>query len=214
MSEPSIRRARPDDADFLATVILSATRSHLPRGFFDLLVPDDDALRLAVIRALLVAEKPSWWHASLFWIAERDGRPGAALSGFDPRRLIAPDGAITEAVTTCGLDAKTLAAAFKNCEPMFECFMDPAPEAWVVESVATDPGARGGGLASSLVAHVLDEGRGAGHEIAQLALFIENTKAQRVYERAGFRITQEKRSPRFQAELGGPGIAQMTARLR
>jgi len=213
MTDRVIRRARPEDADFLATVILSATRSHLPRGFFDLLVPDD-ALRLDVIRALLVSEKPSWWHASLFWIAERDGRPGAALSGFDPKRLAPPDGAITEAVATCGLDAKALAAAFANCEPMFECFLDPAPGAWVVESVATDPGARGGGLASALVAHVLAEGRDAGHEVAQLALFIGNAPAQRVYERHGFAITQEKRSPRFEAVLGGPGIAQMTARLR
>ena len=96
---------------------------------------------------------------------------------------------------------------------MFECFHDAAPGAWIVESVATHPTARGKGLAAALVDHVLDEGRGAGHAIAQLNLFIGNTPAQRVYERAGFAITAEKRSANFEGVLGGPGVAQMTARL-
>jgi hypothetical protein len=58
------------------------------------------------------------------------------------------------------------------------------------------------------------EGRAGGYAIAQLNLFIGNTPAQRVYERAGFAITAEKRSANFEAVLGGPGVAQMTAPLR
>jgi translation initiation factor 4G len=210
---PTIRRARPDDVEFLVWVTMAATRSHLPRGFWDLLEPDREDDRHAVIRTLLHAEKPSWWHWKLFWIAEHDGRPGAALSGFDPNQLVSPNSAVPAAAAACGIDGDRLAGAFRRCEPIFECFHEPAPGAWVVESVATHPDARGRGLAAVLVDHVLQEGRAAGHAIAQLSLLIGNERAQRVYERAGFAITAEKRSPSFEAALGGPGIAQMTARL-
>jgi ribosomal protein S18 acetylase RimI-like enzyme len=41
---------------------------------------------------------------------------------------------------------------------------------------------------------------------------IGNTPAQRLYERHGFAISAEKRSPEFEAALGCPGIALMTCR--
>jgi hypothetical protein len=87
MHRAAIRRARPDDADFLAWVVLASARSHRPRGSWDLFVPEGEAERLAFAKALLLDAPPSWWHASLFWVAERDGAPAAALSGFDPAQL-------------------------------------------------------------------------------------------------------------------------------
>jgi ribosomal protein S18 acetylase RimI-like enzyme len=210
----AIRRARPDDARFLAWVILAATRSHRPRSFFDLLLPESDALRTGVIEELVLHEKPSWWHWSLFWIAEHESRPAAALSGFDPRLLTATNESVPAALAARGIDAEGQAARFAQCAPMFACFHHPAPGAWVVESVATRPEARGRGLAQALVDQVLAEGRDAGHEIAQLTILIGNIAAQRVYESRGFRINAEKRDPAFEAEIGSPGLAQMTCPLR
>lgn len=208
-----IRRAAPADARFLASVVLAATRSHRPRGFFDLLVPESEEERLGLVEQLVLSQKPSWWHASLFWIAERSGVPAAALSGFDPTRLAPANLAVPEAASARGLAGARLVAAFSRCAPMIECFHEPAPGAWIVESVATRPEARGAGLAHALVGHVLAEGRAAGHEIAQLTILIGNATAQRVYESLGFRITAEKRSAAFEAALGSPGLAQMTCRL-
>jgi hypothetical protein len=94
-----IRRAHPDDAPFLAWVVLASARSHLARGFWDLFVPEGEAERLALAEQLVLAEEPSWWHWSLFWIAEHGGRAGAALSGFDPTRLVAPNAAMPAAVS-------------------------------------------------------------------------------------------------------------------
>jgi ribosomal protein S18 acetylase RimI-like enzyme len=213
MNAPQIRRARPDDAAFLAWVVIASARSHLPRGFWDLFVPESEPEREAFATSLLLAEKPSWWHWSLFWIAERDGRPAAALSGFDPAGLVPANAAVPEAAAARGIQGARLAAAFERCQPMFACFHHPEPGAWIVESVATRPEARGAGLARALVEHVLAEGRGHGHAVAQLSLMIGNTAAQRVYERAGFAITAEKRDAGFEAALGCPGIAQMTRRL-
>jgi ribosomal protein S18 acetylase RimI-like enzyme len=208
-----IRRATPGDAPFLAWVVLAAARSHLPRGFWDLFVGDDEPRALALAEQLLRADTPSWWHWSLFWIAEHEGRPGAALSGFDPTRLAAPDAAVPAAAAAAGFDRAALAAAFARCAPMFGCFHEPEPEAWVVESVATRPEARGLGFGAALVARVLEEGRERGHVFAQLSLMIGNAPAQRLYERHGFAITAEKRSAAFEAALGCPGIARMSGRL-
>jgi translation initiation factor 4G len=213
MAEIAIRRARPEDAPFLAWAVLASARSHLPRGFWDLLIPESEQERLDFASALLLSEEPSWWHWSLFWIAERDGQPGAALSGFDPARVIAADEAVVLAAAACGFGRARLAAAFARCQPMFACLHEPEPGAWVVESVATRPEARGVGLASALVGRVLAEGRAGGHALAQLSLLIGNTPAQRVYERAGFRVTAEKRSAAFEGALGCPGIAVMSCRL-
>ena len=215
MSRPALelRRARPDDAGFLAWVVLAATRSHCPRGFFDLLVPESDSERLALIEELVLQEKPSWWHWSLFWIAARAGEPAAALAGFDPTRITSANLAVPEALATRGIGGARLAAAFARCAPIVGCFHDATPGAWIVESVATRPEARGAGLAGALLDHGLAEGRERGHALAQLTILIGNTPAQRVYESRGFRIAAEKRSAGFEAAIGAPGLAQMNCRL-
>ena len=210
----TIRRARPDDVRFLAWVILAATRSHRPRSFFDLLLLDSDEERTGLIEELVLQEKPSWWHWSLFWIALQGGEPAAALSGFDPQRLVAANDAVPAALAARGIGGERLAAGLARCAPMFTCFHQPTPGAWVVESVATRPEARGAGLAHALVDHVLAEGRDGGYETSQLTIMIGNTPAQRVYESRGFRINAEKRSADFEAVIGSPGLAQMTCRLR
>lgn len=213
MSDAKIRRATPEDARFLAWVTLAAARSHLPRGFWDLFVPESEEARTALVERLLLADEASWWHWSLFWIAERDGRPGAALAGFDPARLVPPNTAVLAAATASGIDREGLSEALKRCAPVFACFHEAAPGAWIVESVATRPEARGAGLGAALVAHVLAEGQGKGHSLAQLSLMIGNAPAQRLYARHGFAITAEKRDAGFEAALGGPGIAQMSCAL-
>jgi ribosomal protein S18 acetylase RimI-like enzyme len=219
MSEVAIRRARPEDAAFLAWAVLASARSHCPRGFWDLFLPDRveerdaEDERLAFARDLLLSREPSWWHWSRFWIAERERQPAATLSGFDPARVVAANLAVPEVAAARGIAGARLHEAFARCKPMFDCFHEPAPGAWVVESVATRPEARGAGLASALLAHVLAEGRAAGHRFAQLGLLIGNTAAQRVYERAGFAITAEKRSAALESAIGTPGLAQMTCPL-
>jgi ribosomal protein S18 acetylase RimI-like enzyme len=208
-----LRRARPDDAAFLAWVVLAATRSHCPRGFFDLLVPESEAERLALIEELVLQEKPSWWHWSLFWIATRAGDPAAALAGFDPTRIASAHLSVPEALAARDVRGERLAAGFARCAPLIACFHDAAPGAWIVESVATRPEARGAGLAGALLDHVLEEGRAGGYALAQLTILIGNAPAQRVYESRGFRIGAEKRSAAFETAIGAPGLAQMNCQL-
>jgi hypothetical protein len=76
---PTIRRALPENADFIAWTILAAQRGHLSRGWFDIALNRDEAGCLAFVRRIALAHTQSWWHVSQFWIAEADGMPAAAL---------------------------------------------------------------------------------------------------------------------------------------
>ena len=207
-----IRAARPEDVRFLAWAVVESARSHLPRGFWDLWIPSDDAKRLAFVEKLLVAERASIWHWTIFQVAEWDGR-AATLSGCDPSQLVSPDAAVGEEMAASGWSDAEGAAAVARATPVFGCTHETSPGAWLVESVATRPEARGLGLAAALVEHTLEEGRSRGHRQAQLSLMIGNTAAQRVYERAGFAITAEKRDSSFEAALGCPGLAKMSCAL-
>lgn len=212
MTDLVIRPARKDDAAFLAWAVIEAARSHRPRGFWDLWVPDGDA-RLAFVEQLLVAQSPSMFHWTVFHIAEWRGHPAATLSGCDPSLLAPADAAVGEGMVASGWSEAEGAAAIGRAKAFFGCMHETPPGAWLVESVATRPEARGQGLAAALIEHVLEGGCRSGHSEAKLSLMIGNTPAQRVYERAGFAITAEKRDAAFEAAIGCPGVAQMSCPL-
>jgi len=86
---------------------------------------------------------------------------------------------------------------------------DTPNDRWVVEYVAAKPDARGKGVAGRLLDAVLERGRTLGHKSAQISFLIGNTPAQRCYERAGFRVVDEKRHADFEAIFGRPGTARM-----
>ena len=73
----------PDDAEFLAWVMLSASRSHLTRGLWDLIIGADEAGCLEYLRRLALAEPRSLYHYESFLVAEVAGERAAALCGFE-----------------------------------------------------------------------------------------------------------------------------------
>jgi hypothetical protein len=112
-----IRAARPEDSRFLAWAVVESARSHLVRGFWDLWIPDDDARRTAFVEKLLLAERASLWHWTLFHIAEIDGEPAATLSGCDPTQLVIPDAAVGEVMAASGWSEAEGAAAVAGGAP-------------------------------------------------------------------------------------------------
>src|SRR5690348_15097254 len=83
MMGPEIRPAREEDAAFLAWVILTASRGHLQRGWFDIALSESEEGCLEFLKRLCVTRSPSWWHYSRFLVAEVAGQqPVAALSAF------------------------------------------------------------------------------------------------------------------------------------
>jgi ribosomal protein S18 acetylase RimI-like enzyme len=206
-----IRRGRADDADFLARVMMLASRGHLPRGVWDLIAGGSEQNCLDYLRRLALAEPVSLCHYSSFIVAEHEGRPAAALCGFDPRA--GGWEVLSEAMKNVqrekGWTPADEKASANRTASVWQCTFDTLEGAWVVESVATMPEFRRRGLVDSLVAEILEAGRARGHRIAQLTILIGNVAAQCAYEKAGFTVRDQKRHRDFEAALGAPGFMRM-----
>lgn len=211
----TIRQPGAHDAEFLAWVMLSASRAQLRRGVWELLTGMDEAGCLDYLRRLTVTEPHSLCHYSAFLIAEVEGEPAAALSRFDCRT----NGwaMVMQAMANVQRDLRwserDVAAANERIAPMQDCFLLDVGADLGVENVATRPEYRRRGLVRMLLREVLREGRERGSQLAQIITYIGNTDAQFAYERAGFTCLDEKRCPGMAAALGPPGLMRFTRKV-
>jgi translation initiation factor 4G len=209
-----IRRAQPHDAEFLAWAILTASRSHLEKGWFDLVLDRPEADCLEYLRRLAVTATPSWWHYSRFHIAEVDGQPAATLSAFragDGYPLSQP--AMVEVAQSLGLSEQEQATMAQRGSYLFTCVMESSDDLWTIENVATLPAHRRQRLAGVLIEHALDEGRQKGFAQAQITFLIGNDAAERTYAKAGFTFAGEKRHQDFAVAVGAPGLRRYVRQL-
>lgn len=208
----TLRDATSRDLELLAWVQVEAARSHRPLGFWDLAFPGLDEPRLELVARIADAPgSPSFAHRDGFIVAELDGRPVGALSGYDPK--IKKLGHFIRAMDTV-LEVEGWSEAHRTLIgtrllPILACLSDTPDDRWVVEWVALRPEARGQGLLAPLLDAILERGREAGFAKAQITYLIGNVAAKRGYERAGFVTVDEKRSPEFEAVIGAPGTARM-----
>lgn len=204
-----IRPARADDAGFLGWVIYSAARGHLDRGWFDVVLQRDKAFCVAYCAGLAGAEARSWWHWSLFTLAEVDGEPAAALCGFgDDSVYGASSDAMAEASRKMGLSEEENAHLWPRGSFILSC-TTAEPGAWTIENVATVPQQRGSGIAQALLRHEFDRARAAKHVRVQISYLIGNEAAERAYIKAGFRLAEEKTAPDFEIAIGSPGLRRL-----
>jgi ribosomal protein S18 acetylase RimI-like enzyme len=101
----------------------------------------------------------------------------------------------------------------KRAEHVLCCIPDNVPDAWIIDSVATLPAYRRKGIVDRLLTAILEKGRQKGFRRAQINLYIGNQPAQHAYEKHGFKITDQKCHPNFEAEIGSPGMACMLRNL-
>ena len=210
-----IRPARHDDAPLLAWVMLMAGRSHLERGIWDIIISQPEDKCLAVLEALALTEPRHMCYYTEFIVAEVDGHPVAALSGYDP----VTNGELTVgeplaiAAQKTGLTEADMELGREGLARFMTCHFDAYGGAWIVEHVATLPEFRRCGIISRLLQEILDKGRRQGFRVAQVSYYIGNTPAQRSYEKSGFKVFDEKRHPDFEAEIGCPGMMRLLCNL-
>jgi len=204
----TVRPATPDDGDFLGWASVMASRSQLKRGWFEIVLQRDDAFCFEFAKYLTLATAVSWWHWSLFLVAEVDGVVASAMCGFgDGSVYAASSAAMAEAGDKMGI-SKSEQAQFW---PRGAFIISPATSeagAWTVENVATNPDYRGRGLVQTLMDRELDVARGKGFKRAQISFFMGNTPAEHAYAKAGFTFAEEKTAPDFEAALGIPGVTR------
>ena len=206
-----VRQARAEDCGFLAWVMLAAGRGHRDLGWYDIALALPEPQCLEVLSRLVLTSPPSWWRYDRFLVAEADGAPAAALSAFGSSEYEGSEAALAEAVRGLGWDHGRLAEVWTRGAYVFSCTMSPNDEeVWIIENVATLPGARGRGLAGQLIEAALDRGRAAGFGVAQISFLIGNDPAERAYAKAGFTLAEERRHPDFEAAIGAPGLRRFT----
>ena len=211
---PTIRRARPDDADFIAWTILAAQRGHRPRGWFDIALGRPEGECLALVRQIALTPRRSWWHTSQFLIAEVDGVPAAALCALRAGGAVSDaESAIAEVAKAAGLGAAEMKAIWRRGAYADTCWMPGDDDNWLIEHVATRPSHRGHGLAPVLLERALAIGKQAGYKRASIAFYIGNDAAERCYAKAGFAFAEEKRDREFEAITGAPGFRRFERTL-
>jgi ribosomal protein S18 acetylase RimI-like enzyme len=211
----TIREGRLGDAEFIAWVMQEAGRSHLQRGIWDLALPGPDDKRLGYISQLVKTEDHTFCHYKKFLVAEVNAAPAAALTAYIPdmevREITIK--ALNNILSGDGWTEKQIGTMMQCFAPLQTCTPEAPDNTWIIDFVATRKELRGCGLVGSLLGAILEKGRNLGCETSQVAIFIGNTSAQRVYEKARFKIVNEKRHPDFEAALKCPGIVLLRRAL-
>lgn len=209
-----IRRATREDAPFLAWAILAATRSHLPRGWFDIALNKPESACLGFLRYLTTTKTISNWHYSKFLIVECQNEPASALSAFRAKDAYPLSTiAIWETMHAWGMSATDATEMWERSAYMFRCTIRPHDEYLLVDTVATHPSFRGQGHTTKLLSRAIEIAKEQGISHAQVTLFIGNDAAERIYVSAGFHLAKERRDAQFEARSGAPGIRQYLKEL-
>jgi len=211
-----IRRGVPHDAEFLARVMLSASRTQLERGLWDLIIGADEAGCLDYLRRLALAQPRSLYHYESFLIAEVDGDRAAALCGFETAGAWELVG---EAMAGIERDLdwteEDRAASHQRVAPIWtDCMLPDIAADFAIESVATLPEYRRHGLISALIDKMLRDATGRGCRLAQITTYLGNEPALGAYEKNGFKVRDEKQCPEVQRILGVPGFVRLTRELK
>ena len=211
----SIRQARPEDAPLLGWCMLMAGRSHLEVGIWDFVISQPEERCLQFLEMLALEGPRHMAYYTEFLVAEVDGRPAAALEGFDPVKngeetMTVP---LANVIQKMGLTEQDMAPGVEKLAAFMTCHSDFLPDAWVVEQVAARPEFRRLGAISRLLEAVLDQGRREGFRQAQVSFYMGNTAGERAYRKAGFRYLDEKRHPDFERVIGSPGMIRLVGDL-
>jgi len=204
----TIRPAQAEDAKLLAWSMLMSGRSHMEIGIWDLILSQPKERCLEFLELLALQGPRHMCYYTEFLVAEVDGKPVAALEGFDP--VSNGEETVAEPMMTVvekmGLTEEDMAPGQQSLTAFYTCHPENAEGAWIIEQVATLPEFRRTGVISKLIDAVLEKGRKQGFSLAQVSFYIGNTPAEQAYKKAGFRYVDEKRHPDFEATIGCPGM--------
>lgn len=209
----TFRPATSDDARFLGWVMFEAARGHLPRGWFDIVLQRPPRFCTLFCAALANTRARSWWHHSLFWIAEVDGAPAAAACAFPDSAPYRVSGeAMTEASNIMAIGAAEQEELWPRGRFMMSASTGES-DCWTIENVATAEPFRGRGVARALVEHMLGEMRTRGPHRAQISVLIGNEAAERAYRACGFVFAEDKTAPDFLAAMGVAGTRRLVREI-
>ncbi len=200
--------AREEHVSFIAWVQLTAFRSHMEKGLWDFFVGGSEEDTLRFLEALATTDAKHWGSYQGFMIAEVDGTPAAAMTGYSEAESSFQEG-IQEACKAIGWTEEDIIAGWRRAGTIGLVAPEHVAGAWITENVATKPEFRRRGLVDKLLAENINRGRAKGATIGEVAVFIGNDNAQKAYEKMGFQAAEETVHSDFEAVYGCPGVRQL-----
>jgi GNAT superfamily N-acetyltransferase len=154
-------------------------------------------------------------HYEAFLVVDVDGELGAGLCGFQFRTggWATVAAAMTKVQHEPGWTESDVAASHKRVAPIWACLLPDIGADWGIENIATKPQYRHRGLASLLLNEIVREGRKRGCKLAQITTLVGHGAAERVYKKAGFKVSDEKRCSEMASVLNTPGFVRFTREL-
>ncbi len=215
-SNLTIGPATEEHSTFLARVVLSASRSQLKRGPFDIALRVEEEEVLDILEWMVLSELVTSLHFTKFLVAEIDGEPVGALAAFDPgdEDLLPVGAAMTDAYAGLGYDETELQAAIARVEAMSRCIPPAKPGSWTIEWVGVEKNYRGLGVCGQLLREALANGAKRGLKTTQVSTYLGNSSALSAYKSAGYEVDSKRHDERFQALLGVPGMVTMRRDLQ
>ena len=207
----TIRRATPRDAGPVAELIELAARTHAPRSALELVFPGTARERLEKLEWLFLNEEQNANHFSRFFVAEVAGRVAASMC--TNAKVNGSMSVWLRALRGVGLTFGDIGVVAWRMRPYFRVKPHFARDSLIVDNVATFPGFRGLGAASSLLETAVGRAGEGGYPRLELECQVGNDAALRVYEGAGFRVTEVRTHPSWERALGTPGVLRMTLEL-
>jgi GNAT superfamily N-acetyltransferase len=188
VTEPTVRLARPDDAEAIADAHVRGWLATY-RG----LVPD------SILDGLSVGRRATFWRDTI----TAETAAGAAAPGATADTAPAPGVARTWVVEEAGQVRGFASTGAIRDHP------DGIESAGEVFAIYLVPEVRGRGLGRTLFGHIVDDLRGRGFDPVVVWVFEANAGARRFYEAAGFQLD----GARQPVDFGDSSLPEIRYRL-
>ena len=196
-----IRKAKAEDASFLAKMILQSSRAEKKFGLFDLIFEsksDEDTLKM--LEKLTITTSKNYCHYSNFLIANIDGVDVGSLCSYEPR--IATQKAFTDSLDEIGcagsvdafLEISSICTFESNNRTLFFDFMEELDGYMDV------------GVLKALMQKTLLTARLKGYRIVQTMVEIGSLEALLYYKKLGFKEIEEKECELYKEKFGRAGL--------
>jgi len=200
-----IRKAKAEDASFLAKMILQSSRAEKKFGLFDLIFEsksDEDTLKM--LEKLTITTSKNYCHYSNFLIANIDGVDVGSLCSYEPR--IATQKAFTDSLDEIGcagsvdafLEISSICTFESNNRTLFFDFMEELDGYMDV------------GVLKALMQKTLLTARLKGYRIVQTMVEIGSLEALLYYKKLGFKEIEEKECEYYKEKFGRAGIVLLS----
>ncbi|NPA66749.1 MAG: acyl-CoA acyltransferase [Epsilonproteobacteria bacterium] len=192
-----VEKAKENDVEFLAKMILQSSRADKKIGLFDYLFDtSDDTLIIEKLQQLILNPNQCYCHYKNFLIAQVEGEAVGTLCSYEPR--VATNDKFVNALKEIGCDEDVL----QRLETLGVCEFDINKRTLMFDFLEEVEGYIDVGILKQLMQKSLLDARLKGYRVAQTIVEIGSLESLLFYEKLGF-VQKEKKECEVYKEIFG-----------